>query len=357
MGPCGNRWLSSAWLLALMVGIARDQARAQVFVVGEKSATANLSTEFHPTNVLLPQAKLTERGRRELIRSLEAEQGFAHRALPLGASLTLHANGELTPGADEYRHLVYSKGTTAMAGERVVISRLDIKSDRIVFDLNGGPYLPHRFLRHVQLNDSNVVTTNTDTASGSRLTLVFDKYVPEIGAADVKALIDEIVDFNAKSGEKAYADTLSPKLHDAILAHQALVGMDRRMVVAAVGQPQSKVRESNGSGGHYEEWIYGQPPQTVRFVRFIGDRVIMIKIAARGKPIEIRDKDETDGYLPAVPTREIAMGDAQPNPDRSASTPPTLRQPGEPEPPGTMKKVALPADTPNNEKPPVGQPQ
>ncbi len=362
MSPRGYKWLSGACVLMLMVAMAP----AQVLVVGEKSATANLKTDFHPTNIPLPQTKLTERGRRALIRAFEAEQGFAHRELPLGATLTLHANGDLTPGGDEYKSLIYKKGSTAGVGDRVAISKLDIKGDRIVFDLNGGPYLPHRFLRHIDLGDTPLTRSTTDTASGSRLTLVFDKFVPEISADQVKALIDQVIDFNAKTGEKTYAETLPPKLHDAIVAHQVLVGMDQRMVAAALGQPENKVRESTGdSGAHYEEWIYGQPPQTVRFVRFIGDRVTMIKIAALGQPIEIRDKDETDGYLPAIPTRVIAMGDA-PAGEGDHAAPPTLRMPGEAEPPGTLKKVEFPTDsqkpvdsnpTPNSEKPPAAQPQ
>jgi len=56
----------------------------QVFVVGEKTATADIATGFKPTNLPLPTEKISERGRRELVRNLEAEQGFAHRSLPLG---------------------------------------------------------------------------------------------------------------------------------------------------------------------------------------------------------------------------------------------------------------------------------
>src|SRR5271163_4092688 len=96
-------------------------ARAQVFTVGEKSATADIATDFTPTHVELPQEKLTERGRRELIRNLEAEQGFAHRALPISAGITLQANGQLTPGPDAYKKLIYQKGQAAAAGDRVII--------------------------------------------------------------------------------------------------------------------------------------------------------------------------------------------------------------------------------------------
>ena len=39
-------------------------ARAQVFVVGEKTAMADVSTDFHPTRVELPSTPIDERGRR-----------------------------------------------------------------------------------------------------------------------------------------------------------------------------------------------------------------------------------------------------------------------------------------------------
>jgi len=49
--------------------------------------------------------------------------------------------------------------------------------------------------------------------------------------------------------------------------------MDHKMVMAAMGQPVNKVREPGEENGpETEEWIYGEPPSTVRFVRFIGDR-------------------------------------------------------------------------------------
>ena len=126
------------------------EGHAQVFVVGEKTAMADVSTDFHPTRVELPSTPITERGRRELVRYLEAEQGFAHRTLPLGDDIVLMANGNLTPGGDAYKELLYKKGESAQPGDRVVITTVTVKADRIVFDINGGPYLNHRFLRHIE---------------------------------------------------------------------------------------------------------------------------------------------------------------------------------------------------------------
>ena len=68
--------------------LAVTAAGSQVFVVGEKSATATSQLTSRPRKLPLPTDKITERGRRELVRNLEAEQGFAHRALPMGAGIT-----------------------------------------------------------------------------------------------------------------------------------------------------------------------------------------------------------------------------------------------------------------------------
>jgi hypothetical protein len=345
-------------LIAGLLALPLATACAQVFVVGEKSATADIATDFKPTRVPLPEGKLTERGRRELIRNLEAEQGFAHRALPVSAGITLQANGALTPGPAEYRKLIYEKGQAAAPGDRVVITSMEIKGDRIVVDFNGGPYAKHRFLRHVSVNDAPVTSGDlAETATGSRITLVFEGGVPEVSAPEVKALLEPLIDFGVKTSEQAYADTLPPVLKEAIAAHDVLVGMNHRMVLAALGQPESKMREqqsSDPSGGRYEEWIYGHVPQTIRFVRFVGDRVTVVEIAALGKPIEIHDKDEMGGFTPGAPTRDVALGDQQPtgSEDKPAA-PPSLRLPGEAPPTGGPNKVQFPTDNPAAPIPPT----
>ena len=99
------------------------------------------------------------------------------------------------------------------------------------------------------------------------------------------------------------------------------------------------------NGGHYEEWIYGHVPQTIRFVRFVGDRVTVVEIAALGKPIEIHDKDEMGGFNAPAPTREVAMGDKEQGADETKpAAPPTLRLPGEAVPDGGPGKVQFPTN-------------
>lgn len=350
---------SSKVLLACLMTLSLSTARSQVFVVGEKSATADIATDFTPTRVPLPSTEMTERGRRELVRNLDAEQGFAHRALPVGAVLTLHANGNMSPTPAEYRKLIYEKGQAAAVGDRVAITALDIKPDRIIIDFNGGPYAKHRILRHIQINDAVMAGDPAQQSTGTRITLLFEGKVPEISAPEVKALLFPLVDFGVKSTEEAYADTLPSLIKDAVAAHEVLVGMNHRMVLAAMGAPESKVRDQpsgDPNGARYEEWIYGHVPQTVRFVRFVGDRVTVVEIAALGKPIEIHDKDEMGGYNPPPLTHEIAYGDKTTDEDLHKQAAPSLRLPGETAPANSSGKVQFPTSPTNPQQPPPQAP-
>ena len=338
-----------AALFLSLAGMAVAPLSAQVFTVGEKTATANIKTDFTPTRVELPDKPMTQRGRRELIRDLEAEQGFAHRVLPLGTILTLEANGNLSPRPEQYKEVVYKKGQSAAPGDRVMVTALEIKQDRIIVDLNGGPYVRHRFLRHVQVGVGGAMSAPPDLseqATGCRILLIFEGQLPEVSAPEVKALLQPVVDFGAKTGEIAYSETLPAPIKSAIDSHEVLVGMNHRMVLAALGQPEAKLREG-ATEGRYEEWIYGHQPQPVKFVRFVGDRVSLVKIAAVGKPIEIHDQDELAGYLPPAPTRTIALGDAQPSEDKRAG-PPSLKRSGETLPVenggSTNRKVQFPEE-------------
>jgi hypothetical protein len=184
---------------------------------------------------------------------------------------------------------------------------------------------------------------------GARITLVFPGGIPDISAPEVKALLAPVVDFGVKSGEQAYADTLPPRLRDAVAAHEVLVGMNHRMVLAALGAPERKVREESGdaNGAIYEEWIYGHVPQTVKFIRFKGDRVAVVEIAEMGKPLQIHDKNELEDAEVPANTRVIAMGDrpaVKDGEDSAAPPPPSLRLPGEAAPANAQGKVQYPTD-------------
>jgi hypothetical protein len=158
--------------------------------------------------------------------------------------------------------------------------------------------------------------------------------VPDMTGFQVEALIKPIVDFNLKTPVQAYTDTLPPALRKSILEHHPLVGMNQEMVIASLGQPINKIRERDGQMP-FEEWIYGQPPDPVQFVRFNGNRVIRIEIAKVGEPPVIRTENEMGDYWntqPAQNTRIVKLGDTaptQPGAETAPHAPPSLRNPGE----------------------------
>src|SRR5262249_5797019 len=156
---------------------------------------------------------------------------------------------------------------------------------------------------------------------GSYVDLVFDKYVPDLNPQQLKDLLRPVFDFNAKSAVEAYLDTLPPKVRDAIKGHHVLVGMNREMVITAKGRPPKKIREKDGET-EYEDWIFGDPPADVEFIRFVGDEVVRVEtMKVSGEKIV---RTEKEVQLEEKPT--VAKGQ---EPAARPPGAPTLRRPGE----------------------------
>lgn len=323
--------------------------------------------QVEPTHVQLSTQPLDTKTRLELVRILQAEQGFAMRPLPRGhKGLTLEANGKLAPAGEPYLNMVTTEGLSAKPGDRVVITDIKIDHNKIILMLNGGPDAKHRFLRHIQLGTGDVmnpvVQDSGTEATGARLTLTFKEHVPALTGAEVKSLLAPLISFDVKTPIQAFTDTLPPKLKEAILNHQVMVGMSTDMVIFALGPPDRKTREVEGQMP-FEEWIYGQPPKPTEFVRINGNRVIRLEIAKVGESPEIFTKDEVEGLMrtdgtPLAPsnTRTVAMGDVSYDPDKQAApAPPSLRKQGEALPQdkdksanGPMRPVEFPKQKPDD---------
>ena len=63
----------------------------------------------------------------------------------------------------------------------------------------------------------------------------------------------------------------------AIAEKRAPVGINRDQVLAAMGHPDHKYRETKGNGIESEDWIFGAPPGKVTFVTFNGSKVVKVK--------------------------------------------------------------------------------
>lgn len=353
--------MTGLWLLALA-----GAAYTQVFTVTPEGVDPRY-LDYQPTDISLPSAPLSAHNRQDLLRFLQSEQGFAMRPLPV-STLTLKANGKLEPSGSDYANAVREHGISAKPGAHVTLTDVRIEHDRVVFDINGGPEHKHKWLRHVSIGtDPNytnpVVRDDAQIPSGSRLVLVFPGHVPDITGMQMEALIKNVIDFNVKSPQQAYTDTLPPAIRKSVLEHHVLVGMNTDMVVSALGQPRSKVRERDGNVP-FEEWIYGEPPAETQFVRINGNRVIQVEVAKVGEPPVIRTQNEMGDYWntrPAENTRTVALGDRAPakeGEDSAPKAPPSLKNPGEKLPADKdantpqMQPVQFPKDKPLPSTPP-----
>ncbi len=366
--------LVAGWGLLVLPRLIQAQAITIDTHTGANKGTGTVDRRFAqitPTNVALDKGELDPKTRQELIRVLASEQGFAMRPFPMGhKGLTLEANGKLTPAGEPYLDMATQYGICAKPGDRVVLSDLRIEHNKIIFDLNGGPDLKHRLLRHVQLGTGGMSTpvvqsNDVEQPTVALLTLEFKGKIPEITGSQVKALLAPLISFDVKTPIQAFTDTLPAKLKEAILGHDVWVGMTTDMVLFSKGQPQRKVRETQDQMP-FEEWIYGAPPDPVEFVRINGNRVIRVEIAKVGEQPLIMTKDEVEGLMrtdgTAVMTASqpnlhtVKMGDVERNPDtQAAAPPPTLTAPGEKLPDaaaqnnsGVMKPVEFPTQKPDD---------
>ena len=171
-------------------------------------------------------------------------------------------------------------GPAGRVGDLIQVTRVDIGKDRIVLDLNGGIKGGRRFLDHVQIGMGTQTTpingAPTNAPGGTSVALIFGGPIGEVTSAEIKKMLQPILDFEKESVTANYVDTLPEPIKEAVKAKKAIEGMNHDQVLLAVGKPVHKSRETK-EGTEYEDWIYGEPPGRVTFVTFTGDKVIKVK--------------------------------------------------------------------------------
>jgi hypothetical protein len=305
-----------------------------------------------PPVAIPPDApRMSKDTRFEIIRDFETQLVYARTAFPMGTKgLQLH-QGVITPNGDELQATLNLWGPAVKPGDPAHISFVQIKNDHIRFEINGGPVLRKKWYQHIQVSGANGPVTQTDAPQnnphGSYVDLFFDKYVPEMSPAQLRTLLYPVLDFNARNKEQAYLDTVPPKVKEAIQAHHVLVGMNQEMVLHAKGKPPKKVRERTGET-QYEEWIYGESPADVDFVRFVGDEVVQVEtMKVDGRKIVRTEKE-------VILQPPDADKEAKKEPEERPANAPSLRRPGE-----DSQDVPKPADgaAPPPHVPPPDLPQ
>jgi len=290
--------LASSFLLFADADVPRtmsfrtpDSSARPDFSNAEVALFPSLSSDQQTTPPTGPRKdKLQETTKLELIRYVSGEFAKATKALPAGKDGFLTYVGKPV-NQELLERAVATHGVAVHPGDQAQITKLEFRDHTIVVDVNGGGRGKKRFLDRIQISaGGNVPTMRGSTeqqetgpaglqpGAGSTLLLEFSKQVPDLTPDELKQLLAPFLDFaKQRSASVQWFDTLPPDIRKAIQDRTPKVGMDREMVVAAIGKPGHKVRERDPQGNEIEDWIYGSPPAKTVFVRFTGDRVTSIK--------------------------------------------------------------------------------
>jgi hypothetical protein len=221
---------------------------------------------------------LTKEARIDLIRGLTSEIAVTKISLPRGKhGVILDTRGVLDQQqADKELH---DNGPAILPGMPVEITRLKFKSNRIIFEINGGGKHGKKWYQHIEIGIGNQTTPIAPQPPvltyGSWITLKLPNKIKNLTVAQAKHLLAAALDFTRHSPTVLYSRTTPPQFKEAIEKHQVLVGMDRDTVLSSKGPPDRKVREDRPDGSEEEDWIYGLPPH-VLYVVFEGDTVTRV---------------------------------------------------------------------------------
>jgi hypothetical protein len=221
-----------------------------------------------------------------LVRYVDGE--FAKVVTPIpGGRKGFHLKAGAPLDQNALRMAIGTNGSAANPGDKVKITKLTFRAKEIVVDINGGGHKGSSWRDHVQLSVGGVVptvgqqqdpVTSVQNAPGATLYLDFDRALPDMTPDELKDYLSTMLDFKEqRSAAVQWVDTLPPEMKKAIEEKRAVVGMNRDEVIAAVGKPEQKVRETQPDGSEREDWIYGAPPAKTTFVTFDGELVVRVE--------------------------------------------------------------------------------
>ncbi len=225
--------------------------------------------------------KLSFDERVEIERGLSAEYATAKVILPHSKKpLVIHSDGQYDKA--EWEQALRETGAAAHLGDQIQITNVKIEANKILLDINGGFKGAGHWYDHVQVGmggPTSPVNTNQNgaPATGSRVELVFPGAIPSVSSAEIRRMLTPIFDFEKHSASDQYMDRLPEPVKKAIKEQKAIPGMDKDQVMMALGRPKNKSREMTKDGDEVENWVYGDPPGKMTFVKFTEGKVTDVK--------------------------------------------------------------------------------
>jgi len=226
---------------------------------------------------------LTWQDRVEITRGITAEYATAKVLVPRSKK-PLEFNSDGTYDKNAWAEIAKVGGPAARTGDLVQVTKVDIGSDRLELQLNGGFKGGRHWYDGVQvgggMGGSPTMTPigrgDSNAPGGTSLVILFHKALQPVKASEIKKMLAPVLDFDKRSATEVYSETLPPAVQKAIKEKRVMEGMSREQVVMAVGRPEHKSRETK-DGLETEDWVYGRPPGKITFVTFNGDKVVKVK--------------------------------------------------------------------------------
>jgi hypothetical protein len=215
----------------------------------------------------------------ELLRGLDAEYATVKVPLPRSRKpLDFESSG--TWDQKKWDQAGKQLGPAGRVGDLVQITTVKIEKDAILLEINHGTKTGAKWYERIEVgmgqSTAPINQRGNAGATGTTLAVRFKGTIGDVNAADVKKMLAPVLDFEKHSVTEQYFDTLPPEIKQAIQEKKPIEGMDRDMVILALGKPLRKSRE-NKDGTEIEDWIYGEPPGRVMFVTFAGAKVVKVK--------------------------------------------------------------------------------
>ena len=235
--------------------------------------------------------RLAYSSRLALVRALAHE--YAEVLVPLPAARkakeAVLVDSDGTLNEDRLRKIMAKRGVAIETGTVVQITGIKFKKRHILLEVNGGGKIPGiKWYERIQIigaggtvrptsNPRSVPSgANWTPGSGSYIRIDFGRRIPELSPDEIRVILARVLAFGKDTSTLPWIETIPEEFRDAIREKRALVGMNRDMVMAALGKPERKVREIGDDGQEYEDWIFGIPPYLV-FVTFLGDEVVQVR--------------------------------------------------------------------------------
>jgi hypothetical protein len=224
--------------------------------------------------------KLSFDERVEIERGLTAEFATAKVILPHAKKpLVIHSDGQYDKAA--WDDALRETGPAARLGDQIQITAVKIESNKILLEINGGTKSSGHWYDHVEIGMGGTAPVsrnqNGQPMNGSHVELVFPGSIPSLKSAEIRRMLSPIFDFEKHSAADQYVDRLPEPVKKAIKEQRAIQGMDRDQVLLALGKPRNKSRETNPDGDEIENWVYGEPPGKMTFVKFTEGKVVEVK--------------------------------------------------------------------------------